>query len=251
MRSVYCKLFRGNAFGGESLPAFTLIELLVVIAIISILAAMLLPVLGSAKESAQRTACKNNMHQAILAIIMYADDNLQNLPPCRDNDDQSHLIRIANTAFTNLVFYSGNSNILLCPNFRFGKFNPYDSEWGYLIGYNYCGDVNTNSWNYISPDAWWSPAKATANGTNVILTDCNMGGDGLVIVTHRKNGGLYDSQNQGCSIVESLPDVNKTPAELGSEGGHVGHLDGSVMWVPIHQMKTHYASSYLAYYADW
>ena len=234
-----------------ALRAFTLIELLVVIAIISILAAMLLPVLGSAKEGAQRTACKSNMHQAILAIIIYADDNNQYLPPCRDNDDQSHLIRIANTAFTNIVFYSGNSNILLCPNFRFGSFIPYDPEWGYLIGYNYCGDVNTNTWDYSNPDAWWSPVKATENGTNVILTDCNMFGDGLVIVTHRKNGGLYDSKNQGCSIVESLPYVNETPAELGSEGGNVGHLDGSVLWRPIRQMKTHYASSYLGYFADW
>jgi type II secretory pathway pseudopilin PulG len=226
---------------------------LVVIAIIGILAAMLLPVLSSAKEQSHRASCKNNMHQAILAVIMYADDNTQNLPPCRDNDDQSHLIRIDNIAFTNLVFYSGNSNILLCPNFRFGGFNPYDPEWGYLIGYNYCGDVNTNTWDYYNnPLAWWSPAKGTENGTNVILTDANMWGAGLVIVPHRKNGGLYDTaMNQGSSIVESPPYVDETPAQLGAEGGNVGHLDGSVLWVPIKQMKTRYASSYIAYFADW
>jgi prepilin-type N-terminal cleavage/methylation domain-containing protein len=233
--------------------AFTLIELLLVIAIIAILAAMLLPVLTSAQENAHRAACKNNMRQAILAIIMYADDSAQNLPPCRDNQNDSHLIRIDNIAFTNIVFYSGNSNILLCPNFRFGSFNPYDSDYGYLIGYNYCGDVNTNTWVYLNnPYAWWSPAKATENGTNVILTDANMWGDGLVIVPHRKNGGLYDTaMNHGSSIVESPPYVRETPTQLGAEGGNVGHLDGSVVWVPIQQMKERYASSYIAYYANW
>ena len=54
--------------------AFTLIELLVVVAVISILAALLLPVLSRAKEAGRATACRNNLRQFGLAANLYAGD---------------------------------------------------------------------------------------------------------------------------------------------------------------------------------
>lgn len=60
-------------------PGFTLVELLVVIVVIAILAAMLLPVLNKGKIKAQAAMCSSNTRQLMMADLMYAADNTDQL----------------------------------------------------------------------------------------------------------------------------------------------------------------------------
>jgi prepilin-type N-terminal cleavage/methylation domain-containing protein/prepilin-type processing-associated H-X9-DG protein len=106
---------------------FTLIELLVVIAIIAILAAILFPVFGRARENARRSSCQSNLKQIGLGILQYTQDYDEVLPMGEREDSRPwHLV---------VMPYIKSSQIFKCPSNTTNSSTTVNGSSGVPVSY--------------------------------------------------------------------------------------------------------------------
>jgi prepilin-type N-terminal cleavage/methylation domain-containing protein len=148
----------------QTFRGFTLIELLVVIAIVALLVAMLMPVLGSARETSRRVICAAQLQQWGRAAITYADDNRGDFPgvtawgandlfTSRDGIDSSKL---------HLEAYGILRQITQCPSRQQPRnywYDIYPGTWCATDYFHFFGRADRPDNNPVNwPIDWNSPA---------------------------------------------------------------------------------------------
>jgi prepilin-type N-terminal cleavage/methylation domain-containing protein/prepilin-type processing-associated H-X9-DG protein len=211
--------------------AFTLIEMLVVIAIIAIIATLLFPVLGKARESGRNAQCASNLRQLQLASINYATDNAW-LPQCKsfwhDDGDGSK---------THWAGWVAWYDIPVGKNQTGSPGNGKDSWYG---ANGYQSITNGSLWGYINtlgvyvcPTFAMKGVSSISNPKRSYAMSDDSGGknisglQGATLMMFADDKGVFGTVTEN---IDSWWTTNNISTDLGT--WHTGH--GNVVFVDGH-----------------
>lgn len=216
----------------QSLKAFTLIELLVVIAIIAILAAILFPVFGRARENARRSSCMSNLKQIGLGMMQYTQDYDEYYPwsvngnnpistgatgtdPASTFNTQTGSGNVAkHFSWMDYIYpYVKSVQIYSCPSAKLAAPTP-------SYGYNAAFGVRGQQSMYGSNPGSLSLAAVQRPAENVLIMDFNWTSSSIA----------YPSQAFGWAV--STDSALKQRVIRHLEGSTIAYADGHVKWIP-------------------
>ncbi|MBS3763534.1 MAG: prepilin-type N-terminal cleavage/methylation domain-containing protein [Planctomycetes bacterium] len=261
----------------RSRKAFTLIELLVVIAIIAILAAMLMPALERARQSAVSAQCAQRQHQIGVSMHMYCNDYNDFFPPFGPPPYERAVTYYSGTDaqgdeyLWDLRGYFqsyGHHKSFICPGFigtpkynrwgnRWANRRPTDFDW-YSIGQHHL--TNMVGYNYwASERLWFWVTKYCHTGDEYFLRLGTPNPKAAYSVHHEgrprqmmlitcfgvNTNTLYGGRGNLLDAPDPFENFPHSPGK--PSGGNVLLGDGSVHWVNAQ----HWFANYWRQIPDW
>jgi prepilin-type N-terminal cleavage/methylation domain-containing protein/prepilin-type processing-associated H-X9-DG protein len=213
---------------------FTLIELLVVIAIIAILAAILFPVFGRARENARRSSCQSNEKQIGLGIMQYTQDYDEKYP--FQLYDVTNPTAVGSPFGTGLSIadkvhpYLKSEQIWVCPS----------STGSGKISYHYSGALNGVAQASIQQSALTAmlrdPGGATTTFAGIHLRPRDAA---AVAATPTGTSTTAEVDTERTAVATATPSPHFEGYNVGFADGHVKYLNaksflnkGAVLYLP-------------------
>jgi prepilin-type N-terminal cleavage/methylation domain-containing protein len=202
----------------RAVSGFTLVELLVVIGIIAILIAILVPVLGRAREASRRTQCLSNLRELGTALVMYANNYKDQIP---------------------IGYWDGMKQTNYLVNYNEGGIQYY-AMLGLLFQGKvmkdprvmYCPNEQLDRWSFQNPENPWPPVETPAASQMTTRA-----GYGTRPTVNWRADGIppeYFSRLSKFKHRALLSDLTPTPffiTRRHKRGVNVYYANGSAKWV--------------------